>query len=82
MNQFKVGDLVWIPDSTYGFEKPEARYRHKIKGPTYGLVVATADLSEPFKVKVSVGTINKPDVFWFRYNEIYKEDGEAYGKVC
>jgi len=80
MNQLQVGDLVWIPDSTYGFDKPQAGYRHKISGPAYGLVIEVSTGQEPSKVKVSLGKI--PKLFWFRENQIYKEDGEVNGKVC
>lgn len=79
MTQLLVGDLVWIPHNTYGFEaQPPVSYRYKIKGPTYGLVVEV----EEQLVKVSLSNVPQSEVFWFRPNEIYKENGDIYGKVC
>ncbi len=83
MNQFKVGDLVWIPASTYGFDQPKAAYPiHTTTGPTYGLVLEVNDRLAPPKVKVSLGKVEEVHTFWFRENQIYKENGDAYGKVC
>ena len=79
MSQFQVGDLVWIPDKTYGFEaiRP-VHYRYKIEGPLYGLVMAVEDAL----VKVSLNKTPDTETFWFRPNQIYKHNGDMYGKVC
>jgi|10_taG_2_1085330.scaffolds.fasta_scaffold36202_3 hypothetical protein len=82
MTQLKIGDLVWIPDLTYAYGAVDATTRYNIKGPTYGIVLEINKENDPSKVRVSLGKENPTNDLWFRENEIYKEDGDVYGKIC
>ena len=82
MSQFKVGDLVWIPDLTHAYAQAEGGHRYNINGPIYGIVLEINEENDPSKVKVSVGKESPPDKLWFKENQIYKEDGDIYGKIC
>jgi|6_EtaG_2_1085325.scaffolds.fasta_scaffold24706_5 hypothetical protein len=82
MNRFKIGDLVWVPDRTQAYDCLEAGSRYNIDGPLYGLVLEVNEKSEPSKVRVSLGKLATPAEVWLKANQIYKEDGETYGKIC
>ena len=94
MSQFQVGDLVWIPQFTNAYTQrslipsghPWGHHRYNIDDPTYGLVIETSEVPDVPKVKVCLGKtpdkFSMPTTLWFKSNEIYKHNGDAYGKIC
>ena len=51
----QAGDLVWIPDKTYGFD--ELSYRYNIDGPIIGLAVGDSNIPKPQKsIQVVIGS--------------------------
>lgn len=71
--QINIGDLVWVPDKTYAYDKPSHGYKYNIQGPLYGLVLSTNQASDNLMIKLSVATDEK------KYpRDIYKSTNDKY----
>ena len=67
-SSLQKGDLVWIPDKTYGFD--ELSYRHHIDGPVIGLAVGDANIHpDQESIEVVLGSrklsFYKGDIYYF-----------------
>tara|TARA_R110000824_G_scaffold8737_1_gene39518 strand:- start:3247 stop:3471 length:225 start_codon:yes stop_codon:yes gene_type:complete len=68
ISALKTGDLVWIPDKTYGFD--ELSYRYHIEGPTIGLAIGDSNIPRPENsIQVVVGSqtlsFYKGDIYYY-----------------
>jgi len=80
-SEVKVGDLVWIPDLTHAYDRLGVSHRVNINGPTYGLVLEVSQKNDPSRIRVSLGRSRTPEEFWFKANEIYKQNGDYHGEA-